>query len=335
MPVYDAAAMLPACLDSVLAQTCGDFELVAVDDGSTDRSAQVLAAYARRDARVKPLGIPHRGIVAALNEGLAACEGAYVARMDADDLMHPGRLERQLGYMEAHPDCDLTGSLVRAYGIGKEVSSGALRYHAWLNGLTGDAEIKRELFVDSPIAHSTFFARRGLYERLAGYRDCPWAEDYDFLFRAFHAGAVFGKVPEVLLDRGDWEGRLTRVDPRCRRKAMFGAKAHHFAAGSWLRGKAGVVILGTGPSGRVVAAALRELEVPVLAFADNRPGPPGRTVMGVPAHGDPRGPGEDFLAAQGDAFFVLCIGEAQSREQIKERLEARGLREAEDFLRFI
>jgi glycosyltransferase involved in cell wall biosynthesis len=335
LPVYDGEAMLPACLESILAQSFTDFEVVAVDDGSGDGSGALLEEFARGDGRIRPLRIAHGGIVAALNAGLAACRGAYIARMDVDDLMHPHRLERQLAWLQSHPECDLVGSLVRAYGIGREVSDGALRYHDWLNSLLDDDGIKGGLFVDSPIAHSTFFARRGLYERLQGYRDCTWAEDYDFLFRAYFSGAAFAKVPQVLLDRGDWDGRLTRVDPRCKRKAMFAAKAHYFAAGGWLAGKAGVVIAGSGPSGRVMAAHLRGLEVPLRAFVDNRAGPPGRTVMGIPACGDPAGPPAAFLAAHRDAFFALCIGEAASRAAMMDRLEDMGLRQGRDYLRFI
>ncbi len=335
MPVYNAAATLAACMDSILAQTCRDFEVIAVDDGSTDEGPALLARYAAQDGRVKPLSLPHRGIVAALNRGLAECGGAYVARMDADDLMHPGRLEKQLGYLAAHRECRLAGTLVRPYGIGKALSPGALRYHEWLNSLVSDADIKRELFVDSPIAHSTFLARRDFFTGLGGYRDCAWAEDYDLLFRAVGEGAVLGKVPEVLLERGDRPERLTRVDPRYKRKTMFAAKAHYLARGCWLKGKDGVVIAGTGPSGRIVAAALLREGVPIRCFVDHRAGPPGRTVMGLPAQGFPEGIPEEFLAEHAGAFLALCIGEAAARGQVSARLDALGLKAGRDYARFI
>lgn len=336
MPVYNAGAMLAPCLDSILGQTFTDFELVAVDDGSDDGTAAVLAGFAQKDGRVRPQHIPHQGIVAALNAGLAACRGDFIARMDADDLMHPQRLEKQLAFMISHPEIDLAGTRVRAYGIGREVSPAALRYHHWLNGLISDVAIKAELFVDSPIAHSTFFVRAELYQRLQGYRDCAWAEDYDFLLRAVAKGSRFGKVPEVLLERGDWDGRLTRVDPRCKRKAMFAAKAHYFVQGGGLQGKTGVVIAGSGPSGRIMAAHLRDLEVPLLSFVDNREGPPGRTVMGLPAVGYAEGvPPPEFWAAHKNAFFMLCIGEVAGRDEMIGWLEATGRRLGADYLRFI
>ena len=284
---------------------------------------------------LRVVSMAHGGVVAALNRGLQACRGAFIARMDSDDLMRPQRLARQAEFMTQHPSCDLVGSLVVPYGIGRKLSAGARAYHDWLNSNATDAEIKEALFVDSPIAHSTFFGRRSLFERMDGYRDCEWAEDYDFLFRAHAQGAVFGKVPEVLLERGDWDGRVTRTDPRCRRKAMFRAKAHYFARGGWLRGKGGVVVAGSGPSGRVVAGALCANGVPVRGFMDNREGPPGRTVMGIPAHGFPDAVPEAFLAENRDAYFALCVGEAESRGDITARLEAAGLRPVRDFMRFI
>jgi glycosyltransferase involved in cell wall biosynthesis len=335
MPVYNAAATLADCLESIRSQTFSDFEVVAVDDGSTDESAHLLEAQAREGTRFRVIRAPHKGIVAALNAGLAQCRGAFVARMDSDDLMRPDRLGKQVAFMEEEPACDLAGTFVAPYGIGKTLSRAAIAYHDWLNSSSSDTEIKEAMFVDSPIAHSTFFARRELYVRLAGYRDCEWAEDYDFLFRAQGGGATFGKVREVLLDRGDRDGRLTRVDRRYKRKTMFQAKAHYFARGAWLDGKRGVMVAGTGPSGRVVAGALRANNVAVSGFMDNRVGPPGRTVMGIPADGFPGCVPEDFLSTRRDCFFAVCVGEPESRDAIIARLCAVGMRPTRDFARFI
>ncbi len=335
MPVYNGAAMLPACLESILSQTFADFELVVVDDGSTDGSGELLERMARKDARVALVRMGHEGIVAALNRGLAECRGAFICRMDCDDLMRPRRLALQLEHMRKNPGCDLVGTFVAPYGIGKEISPGAIAYHDWLNSIATGPEIEEAFFVDSPIAHSTFFGKRELFEALAGYRACEWAEDYDFLFRAQARGAAFAKVPQVLLERGDWEGRVTRVDSRCTRKAMFHAKAHYFARGAWLQEGREVVVAGTGPSGRVVAAALGKNGAPIRAFMDNRRGPPGRTVMGIPAHGFPGRISRNFLAEHRDAFFALCIREEKSRNRIVAQFEAADLSPMRDFVRFI
>jgi len=334
LPVYDGAATLPACLDSVLGQSETDFELVAADDGSADATPALLAARAAADPRVRPLRLPHRGIVAALNAGLAACRGRYVARIDADDRMHPHRLARQRAFLEAHPACDLAGSLVEGFRLEGPLPPGVRRHEAWLNGMVDDAAIRRGLFIDAPIAHPTFFARRAFYARLGGYRDAPWAEDYDFLLRAAAAGARFGKVPEVLVYRGDSPGRVTRTDPRCHRAAMFRAKAHYLRRDPRLAER-GAVIAGTGPTGRLAGKALREAGAAVLAFTDNSPGPPGRTVQGVPAHGFPEGTPDAFLEGWRHAHLVVCIGEPPARARFLAQLERLGFREGRDFTRFV
>ena len=340
LPFYQAESTLPACLESLLAQSERDLEIVAVDDGSTDGGAARVEQAAARDARVRLVQRPHHGLVTALNAGLTECRGTYVARMDADDVALPQRLERQRAWLEAHPDCDLVGCLAEPFSIGTRLAKGVVNYHVWMNALRDDAAIRANLFVESPIPHPGFFARRDLFMRLWGYRDLPWPEDYDFLLRAARVGARFGKVPEVLLRRRDHPGRLTRHDPRYRRDGMFRAKVHHFARGPWLRGAApgerrGVVIGGSGNSGRAVAALLRAEGVTVRCLLDNKVGPPGRTVRGVPAVGYPDAIPPEFFAAHAGAFYLSCIGEPDGRARLVTHLEANGLQPGRDWLLFL
>ena len=111
MPVYDGMPYLPLALDSILRQTFRDFEFIVIDDGSTDATADILAVCAARDPRLRVLTLPQsRGIVAALNSGLGAARGEFIARMDADDIALPERLEQQVGFLDAHPDHVLVGS---------------------------------------------------------------------------------------------------------------------------------------------------------------------------------------------------------------------------------
>src|SRR5262245_7465842 len=92
MPVYNGGAYLDAAIASVLAQSVGDFELIIVDDGSTDRTAEIIASHARRDSRIHSFAQANAGISEALNAGLAAARAPWIARLDADDLMLPVRL---------------------------------------------------------------------------------------------------------------------------------------------------------------------------------------------------------------------------------------------------
>src|SRR5437879_2375502 len=112
LPVRDGARFLRDALESVLAQTLGDFELLVVDDGSQDETPEILAEV--RDERLLVLRQERLGLVAALNRGIGAAHAPYLARMDADDVSLPERLERQLAYLDARPQVALVAPGVEA-----------------------------------------------------------------------------------------------------------------------------------------------------------------------------------------------------------------------------
>src|SRR5512140_3382699 len=173
MPARDAATTVHAAVRSILWQTVRDLRLVVVDDGSTDATGAVIAAAAGRDRRVEIVRGPGEGIPAALGRGLARCDAEVVARMDADDLAHPRRLERQLAALEARPAVWALGSQVRAFPR-RAVRSGMHRYVAWVNALVTPELVDRDLLVEAPLVHPAAVIRRAALERLGGWRAGPF-----------------------------------------------------------------------------------------------------------------------------------------------------------------
>ncbi|MGW8249714.1 MAG: glycosyltransferase family 2 protein, partial [Anaerolineales bacterium] len=230
MPCYNAADTLPEALDSLSWQTMPDFEIVAVDDGSTDRTAGVLSQRAAHDPRLRILTQPHQGIIAALNHGLAACRAEVVARMDSDDHSDPERLARQADYLDRHPETAVVSSLVQAFPAG-HVRQGFRIYIQWLNSLVSDEDIRREMFVESPMAHPSVMFRKALVERVGGYQEHGWAEDYDLWLRLYSEGARFAKLEQVLLQWRERPERLTRTDGRYSLENFLRLKAHYLAHG--------------------------------------------------------------------------------------------------------
>src|SRR5262245_42523683 len=112
MPVYNGVRYLERAVESVLSQTCTDFELIIIDDGSTDDSLAMLRRYEADDSRVRLVSRPNTGYVIALNEMVALARAPFMARMDADDVSLPGRFERQMTYMTEHPECVACGSRI-------------------------------------------------------------------------------------------------------------------------------------------------------------------------------------------------------------------------------
>jgi glycosyltransferase involved in cell wall biosynthesis len=195
MPVYNGAVFLEAAVASVLAQSCPDFELVVVDDGSTDETPAILAQLAEGDARIRLLRKPNSGISDTLNAGIEAARGEWIARLDADDLMLPQRLERQLAFVDADPDLVAAGSYYEHIN-----AAGELR--GVLHPLPRNrAELERFLAAGEPLAftHPTMIYRRDLARAIGGYdRAFEPCEDGHFFARMLASGGLILIQPEVL-----------------------------------------------------------------------------------------------------------------------------------------
>jgi GT2 family glycosyltransferase len=323
LPARDAARTVRAAAGSVLRQTFRDLALVAVDDGSRDGTAEVLLAMAERDRRVSVLRGPGEGIARALNRGLAACDAEVVVRMDADDVAHPRRVERQLAALEADPSLAAAGSRVRLFPR-REVAGGMRRYAAWLNGLVTPERVARDLLVEAPLVHPAAAIRRAPLERAGGWRDGDFPEDYDLWLRLFEAGHRLTNLPEVLLDWRESPGRLTRTDGRYALPRHMALKAAWLARGP-LAGRVAVALWGAGETGRAFARALAVEGIGVALFLEVDPRKIGRRVGGTPVLSY-----EEAERARGLPLLV-AVGAPGARELIREELGRRGFEELREF----
>jgi glycosyltransferase involved in cell wall biosynthesis len=327
MPCYNVAATLDETMGSLLEQTYPGFEIIAVDDGSEDSTLNQLQAWAERDARVRLLAREHEGIIPTLNAGLAICRSTLVARMDADDRAHPQRLERQVEMLEADPGLAVCASLVEGFPV-ENVREGFQIYIGWLNHLVGHEAITREIFIESPLAHPSVAFRKRWVEKVGGYQEHGWPEDYDLWLRLYLAGARFAKVPEILLYWREHELRLTRTDSRYSVENFIRAKAHYLCQGP-LSDRDGVIIWGAGQMGRRLAKHLDREGAPLVAFIDIDPGKIGRERRGKPIVGP-----EDLrnqLDASERLVVLAAVRSRGARALIRERLNGMGLRAGADW----
>lgn len=195
MATYNRAdTFLPRAIESILSQTYDDFEFIIINDGSTDGTADVLADYAARDDRIKIItNSPNQGLIASLNKGLAAARGKYIARMDDDDESYPNRFERQVAYLEAHPDITVAGAWVSPPGRSQPYS---------FQRETDPERVKIQLYLGiAPVCHPVLMMRRDfLRQHDIWYRDdYPAAEDRPFYGDILNAGGAIANIPEVLL----------------------------------------------------------------------------------------------------------------------------------------
>ncbi|OYV93440.1 MAG: glycosyl transferase [Ferrovum sp. 37-45-19] len=192
MPIYNGAADLRRALDTVLSQTFTDFEVIAINDGSQDETAELLNAV--DDPRVKVVHQANMGLAATLNRGLAMARGALIARQDHDDLSHPERFAKQVAYLNHNPQCILLGTAAEIW-VGDD-PSGRAHDHP-----TDHALIAFDLLFNNPFVHSSIMMRRGAVLAIGGYttdksRQPP--EDYELWSRLARRGRV-ANLPERLL----------------------------------------------------------------------------------------------------------------------------------------
>lgn len=218
-PVYNVAAYVAEALRSIQSQTFSDLEIILVDDGSTDATLRIASEMAEADARIKMIRAPrNQGLPQALNLGLPYCQAPFIARMDGDDVALPTRLEKQFRFLEENPEIDLVGCATSAIDeSGRPISGLGISQKP----VTQRAVAKTALLA-SPCSH-IWLARREVYDALAGYREVPVAEDYDFLLRALAAGFHLSNLPEPLMRIRTRRGNLSsRLEQR---------KAHYYLIG--------------------------------------------------------------------------------------------------------
>lgn len=323
LPARDAAGTARAAAVSILRQGFRDLVLVAVDDGSRDGTGALLDGIARRDRRVRVIHGPGEGIARALNRGLAACDAEVVVRMDADDVAHPRRIERQLAALDADSTLAAVGSRVRLFPR-RGVAGGMTRYVAWLNGLVTPELVARDLLVEAPLVHPASAIRRAVLDAAGGWRDGDFPEDYDLWLRLSADGHRLGNVPEVLLDWRESPSRLTRTDGRYALSRHVALKAAWLAAGP-LSDRREVAIWGAGETGRAFARALGRHGVSVVLFLEVDPKKIGRSVAGAPVISY-----EEASRARGLPLLV-AVGAPGARALIRAELARRGFEELRDY----
>ncbi len=193
MSAYNAEKYLAEALESIMNQTYQDFELVIVNDGSTDKTEAIIQEYATKDKRIVVINNSvNQGLTKSLNLGLAQARGEYVARLDADDVAWPERLAKQYQFMESHPELALIGSwaeIIDEQGASK----------GYLRGETDEALFRFKMTLVNQLVHSTFFFKTELARAQGGYNEAyQYVQDYEFSSRLMKKYRL-NNQPEVLV----------------------------------------------------------------------------------------------------------------------------------------
>lgn len=319
LPVYNAENTISRAAQSILDQSLRDIELVAIDDGSTDKTLAVLNKI--NDPRLRIVELPHQGVVHAANAGTQLANASIIARMDADDFSHPDRLRQQVHLLEKE-QLDVVGCQVRILNANYELSQSMKRYQRWINEETITTEqIAAYRFVEFPLVNPTIMAKREYFE--LQFFDNGYPEDYDLLLRAASRGMRFGKVPDSLFDWIDAPGGLTRTHPRYSEEAFMACRRQHFLAGP-LRNVETVDLWGLGKTGKSWQRWLLDQGIAIrhaYEVAERR--------VGKNIHGTVVRHTNSLLTADGTPLLV-AVGAATGRASILPQIEAKSYRAGHD-----
>ncbi len=195
MPVFNGEKFLSQAIESILNQTYSNFELLIIDDGSTDNSIQIIESF--HDSRIKLIKTPCRlGLSKSLNLGVRLAKGIYIARMDADDISYPLRFEEQITYLEKNKDCQVISSLIRHIDENGNPSGTWDIDKVGINSRVIDSILPWE----NCIAHPTIMIRQEILATHPYDEKTIGAEDYELWLRLRYYGVIIHKLPQILLD---------------------------------------------------------------------------------------------------------------------------------------
>lgn len=327
LPVYNGRETIVAAVESILNQNMPDFELVIVDDGSTDDTLYQLYSLERSDKRIKIFTRPRLGLAMALNFGLSHCRAPLIARMDADDLSRPDRLKKQAGFLDKFPQTGLVSGQVNYLGD-KQKNFGYYLYVRWINSLNSHGEISLNRFIESPLAHPSVMFRKFLTENSGQYADGPFPEDYDLWLRWLELKVKMAKIPEVVLDWRDLDHRLSRVHSNYSFEAFFKLKAGYLAA--WLKDNnphhPHVWVWGAGRRTRQRAEHITGHGCVIKGYIDIRANMSGLFIHHRPVRHYMN------LPPIKESFIVVYVRKRDAREEIRRYLKVQGRIEGRDFI---
>lgn len=320
LPFFNAQNTLKEAIGSILNQSFTNFELLLVDNNSNDSSYEIAGKSARNDSRIILLKETKQGVANAMNCGLQKARGKFMARMDADDISLPNRLEKQVCFLNAHPEIDVVGSEVKYVPHNKN-TAGFKRFVARVNSFHTAKEIENKRFIEIPVVNPTLLFRRQVFEKYGGCLDGAFPEDYEMLLRYLEAGVKMAKLPESLLEWHDYSTRLTRSDQRYSTEAFFKTKAAYFSMWSEKNNPFHPVIWvwGAGRKTRQRSVFLEKQGLKIEGRIDIKKSKADALFY-------------EEIPEPGKLFIVSMVNNSGAGEKIREFLISRSYAEGDDFI---
>jgi len=325
MPVRNAAPFLEDCLQSILIQSEQNWELLAVNDHSTDQSLDILEKKARSDARIRVLNNDGKGIIAALRKAYHHSNGILITRMDADDLMVPDKIKYLKQQLTAYGPGYLSTGQVH-YFSETQLGNGYFKYQNWLNKLTAGGTNFREIYRECVIPSPCWMVHRKDLDNCGAFQSAIYPEDYDLCFRFYQSKLKVLPSGRILHQWRDHTGRTSRNHEHYADNRFLELKLHYFLQLDYQQTKS-LVLWGAGKKGKWIARQLLKDEIPFLWICNNE------KKIGKQIYGQTLLP-LDFNTRGLDNQFIVTVAGDRQQLEIKNYFLQEKLLPGEDYFFF-
>ena len=227
MPFKNAAPYLKQCVESILDQDYTDWELLAVNDHSTDESLDIVQSYIRKDTRIKAFDNIGKGIIPALQTAYQYATGSYITRMDADDIMSKDKLSVLYQILIISENNTLATGKVK-YFSANGVGNGYVKYQNWLNSFCENNDHFSEIYKECVIPSPCWMVTKSDFELCGGFNHDNYPEDYDLCFRFYQSGLQVNASEKVLHHWRDYSNRTSRTDENYKDNRFISLKICYF-----------------------------------------------------------------------------------------------------------
>ncbi len=310
MPVRNALPYLTECLESIQTQTYTNWELIAVNDHSTDDSYQELKRFESNDKRIHIFNNTGKGIIDALKLAYSKSTGNYITRMDADDIMPERKLELLRSKLIEHPGTVSTGKIKY---IGENLREGYQKYENWMNALIDRNSHYDEIYRECVIPSPAWMMDRELFESIDAFNPDTYPEDYDLTLRIYQAGIPITGATELVHIWRDYSERTSRNDPHYAFNAFEALKTDYFLKVDHDPDKI-LVLWGGGKKGKNIALLLQKHNVK-FTWACNNPKKIGQDIYGLKMYDI-----ETIFKSQQDYQTIVAVAQPEEQVKIKKHL---------------
>ena len=302
MPVKNAAPFIKECIDSILAQTHQDWELIAVNDHSTDDSPIIIQAFSEQDDRIQLFNNTGKGIIDALSLAYEKTSGQFISRMDADDIMKPNKLQCLLDTIQKNANSIATGKV--EYFSESGLGEGFFKYQDWLNKMIEVNDHYKHVYMECVLPSPNWLMGRRTLEALGGFKTLNYPEDYDLCFKAYQKKIPIVGSTETLHLWRDHLARASRNDPNYADNSFFEIKVKYFLLCDYQE-ELPLHLWGAGTKGKKIAQLLIKNGIK-FSWYTNNPNKIGHNIYGQTLLLD-----ED-MSEKGKAQLIIAISDKKA-----------------------